>query len=294
MSAIENVATGAVHALTAEEARDLTDQIRTGMETVYHLIRSAYRGRAWSALGYSSWDEYVTREFGNCHLRPPLEERHDVVLSLREAGMSTRAIAAATQLSKDTVHREISRHEGTTVSNETVGGSHEVVGVNGKTYRPTQPSRSRPSLEDAVVVEECPADAVVLEGQSSIDDLLDRPASEAGVEVLDLEVREEKERDRAKRVLAQFNGSGSAAIPMLIKATTPLTSLVSQVTGKTAVADEDLHSVMKDSARAVRTLAHVMSTLRRVEGEGQAELKSTVRDAVDDLEKVLDTIEEVS
>lgn len=279
----------ALHSYTAEEAREVTDRIRTGMESVYHLIRSAYRGRAWIALGYSSWDEYVTREFGNLHLRPPLEERQQVVLSLREAGMSTRAIAAATQLSKDTVHREI----GAGVSNETPDGVPPIQGMDGKSYQPTQMPPSGEVVEDAEVVAEA-SEAVVLEGQSSIDELLDRPASEAGVELLDLDARDEQERDRAKRVLASFNGTGSAAVPMLIKAATPLTSLVSQVTGKTAVADEDLHSVMKDSARAVRTLAHVMSVLRRVEGEGRDELRSTVRDAVDDLEKVLDKIEEVS
>lgn len=81
-----------VSVLNQTAARDLTDQIRTGMESIYHLIRAAYTGRAWAALGYGSWDEYVTREFGNLHLRPPLEDRHDVVLSLREAGMSTRAM----------------------------------------------------------------------------------------------------------------------------------------------------------------------------------------------------------
>lgn len=280
----------ALHSYTAEEAREVTDRIRTGMESVYHLIRSAYRGRAWAALGYGSWDEYVTREFGNLHLRPPLEERQQVMVSLREVGMSTRAIATATQVSEATVRRDLAS---ATASNDAVEDVAAVTGVNGKTYKPShRPIHPNPSAEEAEVVEdEAPE---VLEGQSSIDDLLDRPASEAGVELLDLSSRDEQERDRGKRVLAAFNGSGSAAVPMLIKAATPLTSLVSQVTGKAAVSDEDLQSVMKDSARAVRTLAHVMSVLRRVEGDERAELQSTVRDAVDDLEKVLDKIEEVS
>lgn len=274
------------HSYTAEEARELTDQIRAGMESVYHLIRSAYRGRAWQALGYATWDEYVTREFGNLHLRPPLEERQQVVVSLREVGMSTRAIATSTQMSQSTVAREL-RAAGE--SNDSPVESAPVHGVDGKTYAPRQ--RLQP-VEDADVIEdEAPE---VLEGQSSIEDLLDRPASEAGVELLDLDARDEKERDRGRRVLAAFNGSGSAAVPMLIKAATPLTLLVSQVTGTAAVSDEDLQSVMKDSARAVRTLAHVMSVLRRVEGDQRAELQSTVRDAVEDLEKVLDKIEEVS
>lgn len=265
---------------SAAEARELTDQIKTGMESIFHLIRSAYRGRAWAALGYSSWDEYVRREFGHLHLRPPLEERQEVVMSLREAGMSTRAIAAATQVSDATVRRELNRAG---ASNDAPGGQEtRIQGTDGKSYRQAIP-QPKPAAEDAVV----------LDGQSSIDDLLDRPASEAGVEVLDLDSRDEQERDRAKRVLASFNGSGSAAVPMLIKAATPLTSLVSQVTGKASVSDDELEAVMTDSARAVRTLAHVMSTLRRVEGAGRDELQSTVRDAVDDLEKVLVKIEEV-
>ena len=31
-------------AYTPEAAREVTDQIKTGLESVYHLIRSAYRG----------------------------------------------------------------------------------------------------------------------------------------------------------------------------------------------------------------------------------------------------------
>lgn len=200
--------------------------------------------------------------------------------------MSTRAIATSTHMSQSTVARAL-RAAGE--SNDSPIEDAPVHGIDGKTYAPRQriqPAGEAEATEDAA--------AEVLEGQSSIEDLLDRPASEAGVELLDLAARNEEERDRAKRVLTAFNGTGAAAVPMLIKAATPLTSLVSQVTGKAAVSDEDLQSVMRDSARAVRTLAHVMSVLRRVEGDERAELQSTVRDAVDDLEKVLDKIEEVS
>ena len=40
---------------------------------------------------------------------PPREERQEVVASMREIGMSTRAIVAATGTSKGTVDRELSR-----------------------------------------------------------------------------------------------------------------------------------------------------------------------------------------
>ena len=68
-------------AYTPEAAREVTDQIKTGLESVYHLIRSAYRGRAWEVLGYRSWDEYVTREFGNLHLPKDIAYVQNIVNS---------------------------------------------------------------------------------------------------------------------------------------------------------------------------------------------------------------------
>mgnify|MGYP006985706748 CR=1 FL=1 len=75
-------------------------------------------------------------------------------------------------------------------------------------------------------------------------------------------------------------------------AATPVVSLVSPATGKALVEDEDLHGVVWDSVRCVRTLAHVIRSVGHVEGESQAEIRSTLRDAVDDLDEVLKKIEE--
>jgi len=273
--------------LTQAAARDLTDQIRTGMESIYHLIRAAYQGRAWSVLGYGSWDEYVTREFGNLHLRPPLEDRQDVVLSLREVGMSTRAIASATQISEATVRRELN---GSGASNDAPeSGCAVVTGMDGKTY---QARASRRTNEGDVVDVE--SDAVVLDGQFSLEDVLDMPAADFGIEPLDLSARKSDERDRSRRTLAAFNGGGAAAVPMLLKAAPAVASLVSPLTGKASLGDEDLHGVVWDSARCVRTLAHVIRSVGHHEGESMAEIRSTLRDAVDDLEQVLNKIEEVA
>lgn len=94
--------------LDAAQARSLTDRIKIGVEAVWELIIQAYTERAWSALGYQSWDDYCTREFGTARLRLPREERAEVVASLRESGLSIRAISAATGLGKGTVERELS------------------------------------------------------------------------------------------------------------------------------------------------------------------------------------------
>lgn len=94
--------------LDAAQARVITDRIKVAVEGTWQLIQEAYVSRAWAALGYGSWDDYCTREFGTSRLRLPREERQEVVASLREIGMSVRAIAAATGNSVGTVHAELS------------------------------------------------------------------------------------------------------------------------------------------------------------------------------------------
>jgi hypothetical protein len=85
------------------DARALTDRIKVAVEATWILVVEAYTSRAWSALGYATWDDYCTREFGTSRLRLPREERQEVVSSLREQGLSIRAIATATSLSVGTV-----------------------------------------------------------------------------------------------------------------------------------------------------------------------------------------------
>ena len=114
--------------ITAEAARRLTDQIKAAVEVTWQLIIDAYVSRAWAALGYSTWDDYCTREFGASRLRLPREERSEVVSSLRDAGLSIRAIAAATGDSTRTVQRSLPP-----VANATPVPS-PIIGTDGKTY----------------------------------------------------------------------------------------------------------------------------------------------------------------
>lgn len=122
---------------TAETARQLTDRIKVAVEATWHLISEAYLTRAWAALGYGSWDEYCTREFGTSRLRLPREERQDVVISLRESGLSTRAISAATGIAKGTVRKDlqVGQIDPPALGN---GFSPRVTGSDGRSY----PSRS--------------------------------------------------------------------------------------------------------------------------------------------------------
>lgn len=118
--------TTAVAQMGATEARALTDQIKVAVEATWELVKRAYVERAWAVLGYDGWDDYCTREFGTSRLRLPREERAEVVASLRESGLSVRAIAAATGLSRGTIGNEVSKN----------GHLAEITGTDGKTYTP--------------------------------------------------------------------------------------------------------------------------------------------------------------
>lgn len=117
---------------TAEDARRLTDQIKVAVEGVWHLIEQAYTTRAWSALGHSSWDDYCTREFGTSRLRLPREDRQEVVASLRQSGLSLRAISSATGESEATVRRDLAASGASFDAPDTK--TAQVTGIDGKTY----------------------------------------------------------------------------------------------------------------------------------------------------------------
>lgn len=145
--------------LTRAQAEVLTKQIRTGLSHAQELIVLAWQGRAWESMSYRTWDEYVAGEFSDLSLRPPLETRSDTLTSMRGAGMSIRAISAATTLSPATISRALKESRG----DDPEDGPHEVVGLDGKAYRPTPPRKA------AAADVELP------------DELLDLPAEEVGV-----------------------------------------------------------------------------------------------------------------
>lgn len=121
-----------------DQARTLTDRIKIAVEGTWLLIQEAYTSRAWAVLGYDTWDEYCSKEFGASRLRLPREERQEIVASLRESGLSTRAIAAATGMHHSTVAEDLRG-----VGNPT---PRPVTGTDGKTYAAARPA-SEPADE---------------------------------------------------------------------------------------------------------------------------------------------------
>lgn len=161
-----NPVTGEIVTLDQVAARRLTDKIKIGVEGIWHLIEEAYTSRAWQALGYSSWDDYCTREFGTSRIGIPREEQPQRVSSLRDAGLSIRAIRSATGLAKDTIAKAIEVSQPGTpgagapnpapvsVAPVSAGGGEApadtgqpaprpITGIDGKTYPRPEPKSPR-------------------------------------------------------------------------------------------------------------------------------------------------------
>jgi hypothetical protein len=125
--------------LTHDEAAELTNSIRTSVADLEQLVVRAYFGRAWVAMDYESWDDYVLGEFKRAPLALPREDRKTQVLSLRQQGLSLRAIASATGVSEATARRDTS-----TASFDAVNTPERTTGLDGKERPATRPTAQKP------------------------------------------------------------------------------------------------------------------------------------------------------
>jgi hypothetical protein len=72
--------------LSVEEARDLCDKIRRGMGDLSLLVWRAHAGRAWVALGYKTWEQFVRAEIGFSRSRSyQLVDQGSIMAKLSEA-----------------------------------------------------------------------------------------------------------------------------------------------------------------------------------------------------------------
>lgn len=140
---VQGVSAGNVEvpALSYADAAELTARIGQALGHAESLIVEAFVGRAWQAMGYSSWDEWVDAHFGSSPLMTVARlDRPVVVQALSTAGMSTRAIGRALGVGRSTVHRELAG-----VPDGTPGeDAATVVGRDGKVY-PRQPAAPKPA-----------------------------------------------------------------------------------------------------------------------------------------------------
>jgi protein gp37 len=130
---------------SADQARALTDRIKIAVEGTWQMIREAYVSGAWAALGYDTWDAYCAAEFGAARLALPREERREVVASLADSGLSTRAIASVTGVDQSTVVRTLNAGDAFPRGNASPE-SRPVTGLDGKVY--ARPQQQPPADED--------------------------------------------------------------------------------------------------------------------------------------------------
>lgn len=127
-----------------DRARSITQEIRDHLKVSWGLIAHAYEIRIWEPLGYDSWDAYLAGEFGAAPLRVPREQRPEIVSSLRQHGLSTRAIAGAMGIDQSTVSRT------PTDADASVDPPARVQSLDGRSRPATQPLRPRPEPTPAL------------------------------------------------------------------------------------------------------------------------------------------------
>jgi hypothetical protein len=88
--------------LTMEEARDLTEHIRSAVDVVWVLVARAHAGRAWEALGYTSFAAYVGEEFNISRSRAyQLLDQAKVVQAIESATPEGTTLAISEAAARD-------------------------------------------------------------------------------------------------------------------------------------------------------------------------------------------------
>jgi len=128
--------------MSPASAEQVTVQIRTVLDRGWEYIALAYKGRAFVALGYPTWDAYVDARFGDFRIAVPREHRQQAVAALAGVRMSIRAIAGLLGVGVGTVHREMVSLSGVPDGTPDTGDQSEsTLGTDGKQY----PRRRRPT-----------------------------------------------------------------------------------------------------------------------------------------------------
>ena len=150
--------------MSPASAEQVTIQICTMMDRSWEYISLAYKGRAFAALGFPSWDAYVDARLDGCRLCVPRESRAEAVAALADIQMSVRAIAKLLGVGIGTVHRELANRPPTGVHNGTPDdqGPDKTLGRDGKSYPRHRPPSPRPCAlcgeKHPIDTEECPWD----------------------------------------------------------------------------------------------------------------------------------------
>lgn len=262
-----------------QAAVQLTRRIRISLESAYTLIVEAFESRAWEVLGYPSWDAYCKGEFSGMNLQPPLEQREQVILSMREAGMSSRAIGSATDTHYSTVARTLRKTELAGVADATPGdaisgvassstvvpgASKPIKGLDGRNY----PAKQRPQME-------VPDDS---------DSVWDQSADDIGIGQIAVPASKVKKPPPQHK---DIDGALSAAI-------TSIGLLTSNESLFDAQSREITHELGETAGRAVLSTSHLVAKLDyqtlALDDRGLAIFRQNIQDSMDLLARCLDEL----
>lgn len=131
--------------VTGEEARRITDQIcllidstAQNMARLAERVQEAYRLRVDRVLGYESWADYARSEFAPHTTALSASIRRELVGSLTNAGMSTRAQAPVLGVSHQAIGKTretLNNQVATSVATSDDPPSVVSVGLDGKRYK---------------------------------------------------------------------------------------------------------------------------------------------------------------
>lgn len=176
--------------LTAAQARSLVARANTSMAATAAAVEELWHERAWTVLGYDSWETLCRSEFQLVQGQLQGEMRARLIAAMTEIGMSIRAQAHVAGVSKDTVRRAQVAQNATPES---------VVGTDGKRYTPQRslPERERgpePAAESDPPIDEL-VDIVVTVRLSHRARVMSRIESMRGVEALRIDMPVERHHD---------------------------------------------------------------------------------------------------
>lgn len=273
-----------ISSFSRAEAQELTEELKAEYGSLRLKISTAWRGRIWLALDYDSWQDYLDQEFRDISLRPPKELEDQVIRELRAAGMSTRGIASATELSKDTVARRISRAG---VSNETPA---RTVGIDGKTYPTTAPRPTCPAsvdVVDAEIVDE-PEPEAAPAGE-------DRLAENLGIDPIHVDMsagRSPIGSEQVHRLINELHAGGSAPLPMVKKKSRSLEAVFSSgYVDDHGLNQERLEDLGRDVADAVGVLTDLLEVMAEADASAEA-LEN--QDTLGSVEKALSNLNSIT
>lgn len=269
---------------TTDEARELTDELVRDYAALRTKIGVAWQGKIWLALGYSSWTEYVDVEFQGISLRPPKDLEDEVVHELRQAGMSTRGIAAATDIPDSTVARKV---QGVTAPNGAVLG-------NDNRTQPATKSTSAGGPQEEVV----DAEIVDVEIVEPLESGEDRPAADLGFEPIELSTSSEVSIgwDRVNRLITDLHAGGSAPLRIVkSKAQDLETAFTSGALTPEELNGERIEGLGRDVADALAVLSDLLAEMADGRGTQGATADALAhRDTVGSVKKAQTNLREVA